>query len=169
MPSKPILEFADFPQEVVYDIEQIRARIPQRFEMEQLTALTLMDLEQGLIVGYKDVAEDAFWARGHMPGFPIMPGVLMLEAAAQLGSVWCHDIGISTDKIVIGLGGMDDVRFRGLVRPGDRLWIVGKTNRWSHRATQFSFQGWVNGKMVFEANLLGIPLQVDSNLASTDG
>ena len=49
-----------------------------------LDGIVLIDPGRHLIVGYKDVRPDEFWVRGHMPGFPLLPGVLMCEAAAQL-------------------------------------------------------------------------------------
>ena len=56
--------------------------------MEQLTAIVHVDPEKHLVAGYKDVGNDEFWVRGHMPGYPLMPGVLMCEAAAQLCSYY---------------------------------------------------------------------------------
>ena len=70
---------------VLADGEAIRRGNPQRFEMEQLTAIVFLDQADHLIIGYKDVRDDEFWVRGHMPGYPLMPGVMMCEAAAQLG------------------------------------------------------------------------------------
>src|SRR3990167_1013840 len=68
----------------IVDIETIRSIIPHRYEMEQLSGIVKFDPEQGIIVGYKDVSLNEFWVRGHIPGRPLMPGVIMLEAAAQL-------------------------------------------------------------------------------------
>ena len=70
---------------VVADIEQIRKYNPQRFEMEQLTAIVHEDPVRVACVGYKDVTDQEFWVRGHMPGMPLMPGIVMLEAVAQSG------------------------------------------------------------------------------------
>ncbi|MGN6546721.1 MAG: 3-hydroxyacyl-ACP dehydratase FabZ family protein, partial [Aureliella sp.] len=67
---------------VIADVAEIRKYNPQRFEMEQLTAIIYEDLEKHICVGYKDITFDEFWVRGHMPGYPLMPGVLMCEAAA---------------------------------------------------------------------------------------
>ena len=64
---------------IVADIDQIRRYIPQRYEMEQLTAIVYEDLERNVCVGYKDVTPDEFWTRGHMPGMPLMPGVRFAE------------------------------------------------------------------------------------------
>lgn len=66
------------------DIEAIRAIIPHRYEMEQLDGIIKFDPENKIIVGYKDISHNEFWVRGHIPGRPLMPGVMMLEAAAQL-------------------------------------------------------------------------------------
>ena len=57
--------------QVVADREEIHRYNPQRFEMEQLTAIVHLDPDKNLIVGYKDVAADEFWVRGHMPGYPL--------------------------------------------------------------------------------------------------
>jgi 3-hydroxyacyl-[acyl-carrier-protein] dehydratase len=142
---------------VVADLEAIRRVNPQRFEMEQLTAIVHIDPEQRLVVGYKDVLPDEFWVRGHMPGYPLMPGVLMCEAAAQLCSYYTVTQGLLKGDF-IGFAGMEDVRFRGVVRPGDRLVLAGKGVRLDRRRTVFDVQGFVASTMVFHANVIGVPL-----------
>src|SRR4051812_12737870 len=97
---------------VLVDLEGIRQANPQRFEMEQLTGILVLDPAEHLIIGYKDVAHDEFWVRGHMPGYPLMPGVLICEAAAQLASFYCLKIKLVKDGF-LGFGGMEEVRFRG--------------------------------------------------------
>ena len=158
MPPKPIIEFSELPQEVILDLDAIRAVNPQRFELEQLTAITFIDDKNMVIVAYKDVTDHEFWIRGHMPGTPLMPGVMMLEAAAQAGSVFCRHANVFKNADFVGLGGMDTVRYRGVVRPGDRLWLVGQVSKFNPRMTAFDFQGFVDGRMVFDAKLLGIPM-----------
>src|SRR4026207_1734986 len=80
----------DFTQ-VVADRDTIGKVNPQRFAMIQLDAVVLLDVANELIVGYKDVRHDEYWVRGHMPGYPLLPGVLMCEAAAQLVSYFVID------------------------------------------------------------------------------
>jgi 3-hydroxyacyl-[acyl-carrier-protein] dehydratase len=142
---------------VLVDREGIRQANPQRFEMEQLTAIVSIEPEQHLIIGFKDVEPDEFWVRGHVPGYPLLPGVLMCEAAAQLASYYCHEIRIVTDGF-LGFGGMEDVRFRGQVKPGDRLVLVSKALRVNRRQTIFDVQGFVDNNMVFHGKIIGVPL-----------
>ena len=142
---------------ILVDQEGIRRGNPQRFEMEQLTAIVELDTEHHRIVGYKDVRADEFWVRGHMPDYPLMPGVMMCEAAAQLCSYYCHVIRLVEDGF-IGFGGMEDVRFRGQVRPGDRLLMVAQAYRVHRRQTIFETQGFVETNMVYHGKIIGVPL-----------
>jgi 3-hydroxyacyl-[acyl-carrier-protein] dehydratase len=158
MPPQPHFDPAclDF-QRVVADREAIRRVNPQRFEMEQLDAILMVDSAQHLVAGYKDVRGDEFWVRGHMPGYPLMPGVLQCEAAAQLCSYY-----VTTNHLLhgdfVGFGGLENARFRGTVRPGDRLVLIGKGVRMHRRQTVFNVQGFVGTTMVFHADILGVPL-----------
>ncbi len=158
-----ILDFSEYDLErVIADIEDIRKYIPQRFEMEHLTAIVFDDVERGICVGYKDVSSSEFWARGHMPGMPLMPGVIMCEAAAQLCSyhVQRHDL---MNTKMLGFGGMDDVRFRGTVVPGDRLVILAERLQLRVGAMIRSrFQCFVAKNLVCEGQIRGIPIPVDA-------
>jgi 3-hydroxyacyl-[acyl-carrier-protein] dehydratase len=136
------------------EIERVN---PQRFQMEQLTAIVHVDPTQDLIAGYKDVTADEFWVAGHMPGYPLMPGVLICEAAAQLCSYYIMTNGLMQGDF-LGFGGMDEVRFRGPVRPGDRLLLIAKGVKMHRRQTIFNVQGFVGSTMVFHANIIGVPL-----------
>jgi 3-hydroxyacyl-[acyl-carrier-protein] dehydratase len=163
----PVLHFdpsqLDFGH-VLADREEIRRVNPQRFEMEQLTAILHVDPEQNIIVGYKDVGTDEFWVRGHMPDYPLMPGVLMCEAAAQMCSFYVFNRGLLQGDF-IGFGGLENVRFRGPVRPGDRLVLVGKGLRLNRRQTVFNVQGFVGTTMVFHADVIGVPMRQTNTAA----
>ena len=142
---------------ILADREAIRKVNPQRFEMEQLTAIVLIDPIQHLIAGYKDVHADEFWVRGHLPNYPLYPGVLMCEAAAQLCSYYSITQGHARGDF-IGFGGLENVRFRGQVRPGDRLLLIGKATKLHRRQTIFNVQGFVGAKLVFNGDIIGVPL-----------
>ena len=92
---------------------------------------------------------------------PVLPGVLMCEAAAQLCSYYVvtqHVLASPGD--VLGFGGLDGVRFRGVVRPGDRLVLVSKGKRLRRQMSIFNVQGFVGPAMVFEGDVIGVPLDV---------
>ena len=147
---------------VIADIEEIRRLNPQRFELEQLTAIVYENREEKTFVGYKDITDDEFWVRGHMPGMPLMPGVVMLEAAAQLCSFFTQRHNLLECDIV-GLGGLDNVRFRGTVRPGQRLILLGKLTKVRARRMLVSqFQGIVDDMIVVEGVIKGIPLPISA-------
>lgn len=142
---------------VLADQEAIRAVNPQRFEMEQLSAIVYLDTANHIVAGYKDVAVDEFWVRGHLPGYPLMPGVLMCEAAAQLCSYYTVSQKIFAGDF-LGFGGLENVRFRSTVRPGDRLVLIGRAIKLMRRQMIFNVQGFVGGTMVFHADVFGVPM-----------
>lgn len=143
---------------IVADREAIRRANPQRFEMEQLDAIVYVDPAVHVLAGYKDVGSGEFWVRGHLPGYPLLPGVLMCEAAAQLCSYYIRQYGPDEGGDFIGFGGLEDVRFRIPVLPGERLVLVGKGKRLHRRQAVFNVQGFVGPIMVFHADVIGVPL-----------
>ncbi len=159
MPPKAHFDLATLqPGRVLADKEAIRKVLPQRLEMEQLDAILHLDPAAALVVGHKDVRADEFWVRGHMPGYPLLPGVLMCEAAAQLVSYFVIKQHLMAGDF-LGFGGMENVRFRSPVRPGDRLVLIGKAIKVNRRQTTFNVQGFVGDTMVFEGDIIGVPLQ----------
>jgi 3-hydroxyacyl-[acyl-carrier-protein] dehydratase len=162
VPKKPlIIDFCEYDlNHVVSDIDVIRRYNPQRFEMEQLTAIVFEDSARAICVGYKDLTPDEFWARGHMPGMPLMPGVIMCEAAAQLSSYYAVKNNLMTG--MMGFGGMEDIRFRGLVRPGNRFVIVTRLLKSRRTIITCEFQSFVDQNLVCEGIIKGIPLPVNS-------
>jgi 3-hydroxyacyl-[acyl-carrier-protein] dehydratase len=154
-----IVDLSEFDfDHVVADIHEIRKHNMQRFEMEQLTAIVYENIERNLCVGYKDVRPDEFWVRGHMPGMPLMPGVVMLEAAAQMCSYFAQKFHLLQTK-VLGFGGLEDVRFREPVFPGDRLILICQLVKVRPgRMLVSQFQGVVRSKLAVEGVIKGIPL-----------
>jgi 3-hydroxyacyl-[acyl-carrier-protein] dehydratase len=147
---------------VIADIDSIRKYNPQRFEMEQLTAIVYEDLEKFRCVGYKDITADDFWVRGHMPGMPLMPGVVMLECIAQMCSYFVqkHDL---LGAAMVGFGGLEEVRFRDPVVPGERLYLLCELEKVRRgRMIVSRFQGVVGGKVAVEGVLKGIPIPIEA-------
>lgn len=155
MPAEPLVPTDRWNLEsVLFGPDEIRRTNAQRFEMEHLDAVTLLDTAAQQIAGYKDVRDDEFWVRGHIPGRPILPGVIMLEALAQLTSFY---IGrVAPELGFIGFGGVDGVRFRATVVPGQRLVLLGRGVSIRSRVAVFDTQGWVDGKLVVEARITGV-------------
>ncbi|MEX2119990.1 MAG: 3-hydroxyacyl-ACP dehydratase FabZ family protein [Pirellulales bacterium] len=165
-----IVDFSEYDlNHVVADAEEIRRYNPQRFEMEQLTAVVYVDPQRKLGVGYKDVRHDEFWVRGHMPRVALMPGVLMCEVAAQL----CSYLSLKFDLLgaeVLGLGGLDEVRFRDPVLPGDRLVMVAQLTKARRGGMIVSrFQGFVRQSLVCEGQIKGVPLRLDGGKKEEGG
>ena len=77
---------------VAYDQEAIREANPQRGDMEHLNAIVYAEPSLGRVIGYKDVRDDEFWVPGHIPGRPLLPGVIMIEAAAQMASFYTPQV-----------------------------------------------------------------------------
>ena len=136
--------------------EQIAQVNPHRHEFALLDAVVLFDESSAIFAGYHDVRADEFWVRGHIPGRPLFPGVLMLEVAAQLASYMKYRIlGRET---FFGLTGLDQVKYRGTVEPPCRFVVVGHGVEVRPRRTRCLTQGFVNGTMVFEAMISGMSL-----------
>jgi len=158
MPAPLIVPIDRIPAEEVMGIDKIREMIPQRYEMQQLDGILLFDPDNKVAVGYKDVTDEEFWVRGHIPGRPLMPGVIMCEAAAQLCSFYFKMCRPDTGDRFLGFGGMDNVRFRGTVAPGDRFIVIVRNINLDRRLKAFDAQGIVGSKLVFEARISGIEI-----------
>jgi len=144
----------DLTVKPVFDKEAIGKANPQRFEMQQLDGILWYDKEKLLILAYKDVTENEFWVRGHIPGRPLMPGVIMVEAAAQLSSFFVKLI--YELKGFIGFAGIDSAKFRSVVEPGQRLHLLGHIVKFKRRKYTCSIQGVVGDTMAFETVVSGL-------------
>ena len=146
--SKIDLTHVEFDHKAILEVN------PQSYEMSQLDAIIWHDLDKMLCLGYKDVTDHEFWVRGHIPGRPIMPGVIMVEAAAQLCSFFMKRIyGLQG---FIGFAGINDTKFRESVPPGKRLYLLGHINKVRSRQFSAIVQGVVDGKMVFDTVISGM-------------
>jgi 3-hydroxyacyl-[acyl-carrier-protein] dehydratase len=166
MPEAPFFDPEQFQDtEPMFDLDEIRKINPQRHAMEQLSAILMVDCESNSLVGYKDVTDDEFWCTGHMPGFPLMPGVILCECAAQLAGFYARKYDILGGGDFLGFGGMENVRFRAPVYPGNRLVVMAKVLKVKpKRRAEFSFQGFVGKKMVFNGHMIGVPINRTSSL-----
>lgn len=138
----------------VFAREAIEELIPQRHEFALLDAVVYIDPTERVFAGYHDVRPDGWWARGHIPGRPLFPGVLMMEVAAQLASFMTSHL--LNSKGFVGFAGIDDVKFRGAVVPPCRFVVIGRALTLRPRRTVCAAQGFIDTTMVFEAEITGM-------------
>ncbi len=141
---------------VLYDAKALDAVNPQRGVMRMIDGVSYVNHNGSEGVAFKDVGHDEFWTEGHIPGRPLLPGVLMLEAAAQMASFLLH-LRIK-EKAFYAFVGIKEAKFRSAVLPGDRLLILGKEVSFRPKRMVCDAQGVVRGKLVFEARIKGLPM-----------
>ncbi len=144
----------DLRAKPVFDREEIGRENPQRFEMQHLDGILWYDKEKRLILGYKDVTDREFWIRGHIPERPLMPGVMMIECAAQLLSFFVKRVYEVSG--FIGFASIDSAKFRSAVVPGQRLYLLGYLAKFKSRKYTAVIQGVVDGTMVFDTTVSGM-------------
>ena len=158
--ARPLVDFAllDVSKDVIPQAE-LRSMVPRRDAFQLLDGICYYDPEQSLLIAYKDWTVDAWWAAGHIPGKPLMPGVLMIEGAAQAATFLLKKFNNWPPEKFVGLGGLDDVRFRGQVVPPARVhFVVGRGTLSGSRMAKFPTQAFCNGQMIMDMVLLGVIL-----------
>jgi 3-hydroxyacyl-[acyl-carrier-protein] dehydratase len=152
------LDTLDLTRDVVPEAE-LRTILPHRAEFQLIDGIRHFDRERGLAVGFKDWGPDPWWAKGHIPGRPLMPGVLMIEGAAQIATFLVKSLSDWARDRMIGLAGLDEVRMRGQIVPPTRVWfVVGDVTISGRRLAKMTAQVFANGQMTMEAKLLGVML-----------
>ncbi|MCK4886677.1 MAG: beta-hydroxyacyl-ACP dehydratase [Planctomycetes bacterium] len=147
----------DLNGESLFTKEDILGVNPQDYEMRQLDGILWYNGDEHYILGYKDLTDDEFWIRGHIPGRPLMPAVIMIEAAAQLSSFYVKRIyGL---KGFIGFMGIDKATFRYPVEPGSRVLMLAHITKFRSRKYTCDIQGLVkvgdDYKMAFSTTISG--------------
>jgi 3-hydroxyacyl-[acyl-carrier-protein] dehydratase len=159
MPPPSILELSTVDtSRILFTREQIYELLPQRYEFAQLDGIFHLEKSEGTIGGFREVRSDEWWCRGHMPGSPIFPGILMMESAAQLAAFAQHYV-FPVEGAIMGFGGVDDAKFRGSVIPPARIDLVGKLVEARTRRFICDIQAYSQGVMVFEGRVTGMPLR----------
>jgi 3-hydroxyacyl-[acyl-carrier-protein] dehydratase len=134
------------------DIQEIRDILPHRYPMLLVDAI--LELEEERIVGIKNVTVNEPYFVGHFPEFPVMPGVLVVEAMAQVAGVLVlKSLPDRKNKLVL-LATIEGAKFRGKVRPGDQLRIEMKVTKRKNAIAKMHGQATVDGVVVAEAELM---------------
>jgi len=136
-----------------FNIDQIMERLPHRYPL--LLVDRILDyVEDESIRALKNVSINEPHFTGHFPSHPVMPGVLIVEAMAQAGGVLALASAPEDEEYLMYFTGIDGVRFRKPVRPGDQ--IIFEINVLRRRGAMWKFKGeaFVDGKLVCAATLM---------------
>jgi UDP-3-O-[3-hydroxymyristoyl] N-acetylglucosamine deacetylase/3-hydroxyacyl-[acyl-carrier-protein] dehydratase len=136
-----------------FDIERIMANLPHRYPLLLVDRIIEVEPERR-IVGIKNVTINEPFFQGHFPGYPIMPGVLIVEAMAQTGGLLLMDRFEDPESKVVLFMAIDGVKFRRPVRPGDQLRFELEMLQLRGRNCRMRGEAFVDGEKVCEAEMM---------------
>ena len=141
----------------ILDINEIKAILPHRYPF--LLVDRIVELEPERIVGIKNVTVNEPFFQGHFPDFPVMPGVLIIEAMAQVGGILAFKSaksGKDSGANLVYFMGIDKAKFRKPVEPGDQLRFVVEVLRARHPYWKMRGEAYVEKTLVCEAELMAM-------------
>ena len=142
-------------QGLCLDVTEIQTILPHRYPF--LLVDRIEELEIGKrVVGFKNVTINEPFFQGHFPGRPIMPGVLIIEAMAQVGGVLAFKSAKETGAKLVYFMGIEKAKFRRPVTPGDRLRFVVEVLRARHPYWKMRGEVFVDEALVCEAELMAM-------------
>ncbi len=137
---------------MVFDLLAIKGVLPHRYPF--LLVDRIVEFEEMRIVGLKNVTINEPFFQGHFPEKPVMPGVLIVEAMAQVAGVLIGKKVEDAHKKLMLLAAIENARFRKPVEPGDQLRIEAVITNFRRTAAKVSGKALVEGKVVAEADLM---------------
>ena len=134
------------------DITEIQAILPHRYPFLLIDRVIEIERKKRIVAIKNVTANEPFFA-GHFPGYPIMPGVLIVEAIAQAGgALQLTEIPDRDQKLMV-FTGIERAKFRKPVTPGDQLRVEVDVLAWRNTAVKMQGNVWVDGKLVCEATV----------------
>ncbi|HEK25028.1 MAG: 3-hydroxyacyl-ACP dehydratase FabZ [Hydrogenobaculum sp.] len=144
------------------DVLEIMKIIPHRYPLLLVDKILEMELGKR-IVGLKNVSMNEPFFQGHFPGYPLMPGVYMLEAMAQVGGIlMIKSLGLEIGKYAVVFAGIDEARFKRPVYPGDQLIMELETISLKKTISKMKGVATVNNQVVAEAILMAAARELES-------
>ena len=144
-------------EDKVAELHRVLGMLPHRYPF--LLVDRVLELEKDRVVAIKNVTFNEPFFQGHFPGRPVMPGVLLVEAMAQAGAfITLGHLGPDR-KVLFMLAGLDKVRFRRQVIPGDQVKIEVKAVKIHRPLWKMSGQAHVDGELVAEAELSAMEVE----------
>jgi 3-hydroxyacyl-[acyl-carrier-protein] dehydratase len=134
------------------DIQEILSFLPHRYPFLLIDRIVEFERTKRL-VAIKNVTINEPYFQGHFPGYPIMPGVLVVEAMAQAGGIIMLAEIPDRDKRLVVFTGIERAKFRQPVTPGDQLRIEVEVLSFRTRAGRIEGKAWVDGKLACQATL----------------
>ncbi len=141
--------------ETVLDTLDIQRILPHRYPFLLVDRIIEITPETR-IVGVKQVTINEHFFQGHFPGAPVMPGVLIVEAMAQVGAVYALQQIENREQKLVLFSGIDNARFRRPVVPGDTLILTVTPTRVGSRVQRMHGEAHVGGQLVAEADIMSI-------------
>ncbi len=136
----------------VMNVTEIMEILPHRYPFLMVDRIVEMDKEAGTVVGIKNLTMNEEFFQGHFPGNPVMPGVLQMEAMAQVAGVMLNSREGNEGKVAYFMS-MNKVKFRKMVVPGDQLRIEIEPLRIRSRMATVQGKAYVGEDLVSEAEL----------------
>lgn len=137
---------------MTFDIQEILGFLPHRYPFLLIDRIVEFEPKQR-IVALKNVTINEPFFQGHFPGYPIMPGVLVVEAMAQAGGILIMRETPDRDQKLVVFTGIERAKFRRPVTPGDQLQIEIEVLSFRPRAGRIQGRATVDGKLACEATL----------------
>lgn len=139
--------------QTIYDIQDVLAKLPHRYPLLLVDRIVELEKESH-VIGLKNVTFNEPQFMGHFPGKPIMPGVLIIEAMAQVSALLALEtLGAEAEGKLVYFMTIDGGRFRKPVVPGDSLYIHSAKERSRGAVWKFNCEAKVDGQKVAEAQI----------------